>query len=100
VILIGIRFKLLAAAVLAGGALLAPGGASAQVASPAADQYNRTCSNCFVDTGGSPPSAGSPGVGSLPFTGAELGTMAIVAAALGAGGLAMRRGARRTEEGA
>jgi hypothetical protein len=90
----------LAAALVVIALVAAP---AAIAASPTADQYGSkvqqiaaTGSGGSSGGGGSatastPSSGGSNSVGSLPFTGLDLGLMALVAAALVGGGFALRR---------
>jgi hypothetical protein len=81
------------------GALAAPGTAVA-AGDPTDAQYASNLAQISAGgPGGGPAGAGTASAtassadttGSLPFTGLDLGVMAAVAAALGVGGLAMRR---------
>ena len=76
------------------------GPASAQVSSATQDQYSPSNERFAGSTGGDPsdPSDPSDTVGSLPFTGLDLGLMGGAAVTLLAGGVLLRRRGNPGEE--
>jgi hypothetical protein len=96
VIVIRNMYRLCALAALALVAALAfAAPASAQTSSVTEDQYSDTSTH--FSSGGDP--SGSATVGSLPFTGLDLGLMGVAAVTLVGGGVLIHRRARAAGEG-
>jgi hypothetical protein len=93
--------KLFLTGALTAAALAAPGAATAQDASPAADQYSVVPPPSTTSgSGGDPADPGDPRAGGLPFTGLDLAAMGLAAAALTGAGVAIRRVSRKSEPAA